>query len=360
MLGAALLSCTSQDAATSSPLATPSVQSQAADLRTHLDLLLSEHVMIVAKESAAAVNHSDEYSAYTTLLATNSADLSGLIGSAFGNTAAGQFAHEWDAQNGYLVDYAIGVVTHNDDKAKAAMSALVTLVTPTFARLITSMSRVPLDQVTQLTSQQIADDKAFIDDVFAGSYTNYYSHLDAAYAHTSRLGDALATEIGLKFPDKFPGDAFTPAVDVHVSLDNLLQEHSYLATMATDAAVAGRTAESGAASSALAGNGAALAAVFAASIGPAAGSRFTEIWTARDNALLGYAAGTSGAKQVLTEKFVTDFTALAHIHRPQLVDQVNATIKVIDDQRAKSSKTVANDDRAAATAMQPVADSIQG
>ena len=359
MLGAALLSCTSQDAATSSPLANPSVQSKAADLRTRIDLLLSEHAMIVAKESAAAVNHSDQYASYTSLLATNSGDLSAVIGSAFGNTAALQFTLAWNAQNGYLVDYTIGVVTHNDVKAKAAMAAL-TASASQFAQLINAMSRVPLDRATQLTSQGIADDKAFIDDVFAGNYASYYSHLDSAYAHTSRLGDALATEIALRFPDKFPGDAFAPAVDVHVSLDNLLQEHSYLATMATDAAVAGRTVESGAASSALAGNGAALAAVFAASIGPAAGSRFTEIWTARDNALLGYAAGTSGAKQVLTEKFVTDFTALVHIHRPQLVDQVNATIKVIDDQRAKSSKTVANDDRAAATAMQPVADSIQG
>jgi len=358
MLGAALLSCTNQSASTSSP--PPSAApTQAADLRVRLDLLLSEHVMIVAKESEAAVNHSDQYASYTSLLATNSGDLSAVIGSAFGNTAALQFTLAWNAQNGYLVDYTIGVVTHNDGKAKAAMAAL-TASAPQFAQLINAMSRVPLDQATQLTSQRIADDKAFIDDVFAANYASYYSHLDSAYAHTSRLGDALATEIALRFPDKFPGDAFAPAVDVHVSLDNLLQEHSYLATMATDAAVAGRTVESGAASSALAGNGAALAAVFAASISPAAGSRFTEIWTARDNALLGYAAGTSGAKQVLTEKFVTDFTALAHIHRPQLVDQVNAMIKVIDDQRAKSSKTVANDDRAAATAMQPVADSIQG
>src|SRR5438309_1671726 len=243
MLGAALLSCTNQSASTSSP--PPSAApTQAADLRVRLNLLLSEHVMIVTKELEAEVIHSDQYASYTSLLATNSGDLSAVIGSAFGNTAALQFTLAWNAQNGYLVDYTIGVVTHNDGKAKAAMAAL-TASAPQFAQLINAMSRVPLDQATQLTSQRIADDKAFIDDVFAGNYASYYSHLDSAYAHTSRLGDALATE-------------------------------------------------------------------------------------------------------------------LAHIHRPQLVDQVNAMIKVIDDQRAKSSKTVANDDRAAATAMQPVADSIQG
>src|SRR5256885_9982097 len=124
MLGLALLACTSQGHASTSPFASPTVQSQAADLRTHLDLLLGEQVMIVAKETAAAVNHSDQYASYTTLLATNSADLSGTIGRAFGNTSATQFGQAWNVQNGYLVDYAIGVVTHNDSQANSAMSGL--------------------------------------------------------------------------------------------------------------------------------------------------------------------------------------------------------------------------------------------
>jgi hypothetical protein len=41
-----------------------------------------------------------------------------------------------------------------------------------------------------------------------------------------------------------------------------------------------------------------------------------------------------------------------------LRDQALATIKVIDDQRAKNFKVVAGDDRAAAAAMQAVADHI--
>ena len=39
-------------------------------------------------------------------------------------------------------------------------------------------------------------------------------------------------------------------------------------------------------------------------------------------------------------------------------DQALATIKVIDDQRAKAFKAIAADDRAAAAAMQPIADRI--
>jgi hypothetical protein len=39
-------------------------------------------------------------------------------------------------------------------------------------------------------------------------------------------------------------------------------------------------------------------------------------------------------------------------------DQVVATIKVIDDQRAQAFKAVAGDDKAAAAAMQAIADRI--
>ena len=359
MLGAALLSCSNQSASTSSP--PPSAApAQAADLRVRLDLLLGEHVMIVAKESAAAVSHSDEYAAYTSLLATNSGDLSGLIASAFGNTAALQFTLAWNAQNGYLVDYAIGVVTHDDDKAKAAMFALTNSFAPQFAAILNTMSRLPLDQAGMLIRQQTEYDKTFIDDFFAGNYTSYYTDLHRAYAQTSRLGDALSTEIALRFPDKFPGDPFSHAVDLRVSLNNLLQEHSYLLTMATDATIAGRGVEAGAATPALHSNMDGLTTVFAAVRVGATSTGFSDLWTARTSAFLGYAKGDLATRVALTDTFASRFASFAHVEQALITAQIGAELKVIDDQRLKSSKTVANDDRAAATAMREVADSVQG
>ena len=316
--------------------------------------------MIVAKESAAAVDHSDEYATYTALLATNSADLSSLIGGAFGNTAASQFTQAWNIQNGYLVDYAIGVVTHSDAKANGAMSGLTNGFVPQFAKLINDVSQLPLDPVQQLTSQQVLEDKAFIDDVFAGKYSTYYTDLHRAYAQTSRLGDALATQIAIKFPDKFPGDPSVQPVDARVSFNQLLQEHSYLATMATDATVAGRAPEKTAATSALAANADMLGTAFARAFGSDAGTQVDTIWASRNAAILGYASGDPASKTTLTGTFVTAFVSLSKVPAARVTSQVDATLKVIDDQRSKSSKSVADDDRAAATAMQPIADSIQG
>lgn len=348
---------TSSSSRTSSPPST-AVLSQAADLRTHLDLLLGEHVMIVAKESAGAATHSDEYTGYTALLTTNLTDLSALMRQAFGNTAADEFSQAWSKQNANLVDYAIGVVTHSDAKANAAMSALSNGFVTQFAALINDMSGLSTGSIAQLATLQLQEDKAFIDDVSGQKYQQFYTDLMKAYALTARLGDALAERIAQKFPDKFPGDPTVPAADRRVSLNLLLQEHAFLATMATGAVAAGRDAEKTAAAAALGVDAVVLSRSLGDLFGASTGAQFDKVWADRDAALLTYASkGDAGSKQALTAT-IKPFSTLAHVAAASVTDEMNALIKVIDDQRAKTSKTIAGDDRAAATSMEPIADAI--
>ena len=246
--------------------------------------------MVLAKATAAAVNQSADYGAYAALLTTNSSDLAALMRRAFGNTTATQLVKAWNEQNGYLVDYAIGVVTHDDAKAKAAMLTLTGEFVPRFAQQLSEASGIGPGQAGQLLSPQVTADKAFIDEVFA-----------------------------------------------------------YVSTMATAALIAGRTAETPAASNALMTNRNALAALFSPD--------FPNVWTARTNELLGYAAGDKAVTTPLTVDFVSNFSTLAHVTDTLVASQLKATLKVIDDQRSKLSADVADDDRAAAAAMQPIADS---
>lgn len=321
-------------------------------MRTRMDLLLSEQVMIVAKESAAAVNHSDEYTAYASLLSLNASDLSGLVARAFGNTTGVQFANAWSGQNGFLVDYAIGVVTHNDDKAKAAMSNLNTTFTPQFTQLIAGMSHLPSDPTSQLIVEQVSDDKAVIDDVFAGGFKAYYADLHRAYAHTSRLGDLLAEQIAVDFPDRFPGDPTDPSVDARVTLNLDLQERSYLATMLTDATISSRTAEKAEAFQALTSNSDAMRSVVE-------DNRFSLTWAQEAGWLSTYAlTGDPAFQKSLDETFVSELAAVSKASRSVISHHENAIIRVVDDQRSKAP-TIADDDRAAATSMQPIADSVQ-
>ena len=284
--------------------------------------------MIVAKETEAAVYHSDEYASYTSLLGANASDLSAIVGRAYGSTTATRFMQAWNMQNGYLVDYAIGVVTHDDDKARTAMSGATGTFAPQFAQLFVGIA----------LNDQLGADKAFIDDVAGQRYAPFYVDLHKAYAHTQAVGDELATQIVKLFPDKFPGDPSLRDVDARVALNLALQEHSYLATMATDAAVAKRDTEKGAALSALAST--------ATQLGKA--------WADWDSAVVAY----SGGAELQPTNHVDRLSALTGAPKSAVQLYVQATIKVVDDQRSKSSKEVANDDRAAATAMQPIADSL--
>jgi hypothetical protein len=358
MVVAALVACSDPATSASSPSPSSPAQSQAGNLRVRLDLLLGEHVMIVAKESEAAVNHGNDYSAYAALLATNSSDLESVLGRAFGNTTAGQIAKAWNAQNGYLVDYAIGVVTHDDGKASAARLALTDDFVPQFAQLLGDASGAPTDKVKQLANEQAQQDRRLIDDIFVAHFEDFYTHLHAAYAHTAMLGDLLAIQVATRFPDKFPGNPELRAVEVRASASELLQERSYIATMGTAAHIAGRTAESSAASSALKANSQAIADVFAVTLGMQPADLFVEL-EPQQNQLLGYADGSAGLKSVVTQN-AESFASLAHVPKAYVRDHASALLKVIDDQRAKSSTNVAGDDRAAATSTQPIADSIQG
>ncbi len=341
-----------------SPSARPA-DSKAADLRTQLDLLLGEHVMVVAKQSVAASNHTDEYPGYLTLLASNANSLTSLIRSAFGNNAANQFAQAWAIQNGYLVDYTIGVVTHNDAKSNGAMSGLVNGFAPQFAQLIASLTQVSSDSITQIETEQLTDTKAVIDDETSQSYERLYVDLRTAYAHNSHIGDMLAVGVAQQFPDKFPGDPSISAVDARVSLNDLLQEHSYLTTMMSDAGIAGRSAEAATALGAIAAVRNDIGPVIGFLLGPDARTGFPQLWGIRDADVFAYAnASDSTARQRLTGSFVTQFSALTRVPAASIRDQMTATLTTIDDQRAKTYKKVAADDRAATGAMQAIADQI--
>ena len=335
-------------ARTASP-STPAASS-AADLRTHLNLLLGEQVMIVAKETAAAANHEDTYGGYTALLTSNQTDLDNVIRTAFGDTAADSFTKGWSVQNTSLVDYGIGVVTHNDSKSAHAMSDLNGAVQQLSSRIV-EISGLPPDSVTLLLTQQAADDKAFIDDAGAQKYSSFYADLQTAYFASERLGDALAARIADRFPDRFPGDPTVPAVDRRVLLNVLLQQHALVATMATDATIGARDADRAAATSALNTNGSGISRMVNL-------PNFAGAWSARVTALIAYAQkGDTASRQMLAATGPQVATSTA-IGSRTVMDQLTAQIKVIDDQRTKASDRVAGDDRAAATSMQPIADGI--
>jgi len=358
---------TASGARLTSPSPNP-VDSRAADFRTRLDLLLGEHVIVIAKQSSAA-RRSDEFTSYLHLLTSNGNDLTELVRSALGDTAATRFERIWAAQNDYLVNYTIGLVTHNKPKADGAATNLVREFVPRFSQFLATAAEIPPAPVEQLVAQHAAQTKAMIDDQVAQNYPKTYADLRIVYAQASRIGDQLAPRITQKHPDKFPGNASSRAVDLRVMVNGLLQEHTYLATMTTSATIGRRTAEQAAATNALAANTTALVALFADLFGPSAATQLLQIWAAKNKALVGYAsaataAATRSALSQLNDVFVPRFSGFVQTRtkgtslRPAIESQVEATVTVIDDQKSRSLARLGADDRSAEASMELVADLI--
>jgi len=230
--------------ATAAPPTAAVTDSKAADLRTTVNVLLGEHLSLAIKTVDAALGgRTADFNAYGDLLNANGTDIGGLIGQVYGADAQKSFNGIWSAHNADFVEYTQGLAAKDTAKQNDAITKLTTVYLPQFSTLIAGATGLPTATVTQLTADHITTTKAVVDDIAAKDYTKAGTDLRMAYAHMQKIADPLAEAIAAQHPNLFPGDAKNKGVDLRVSLNNLLQEHLYLATSATGAALAGNDAE---------------------------------------------------------------------------------------------------------------------
>src|SRR5205807_246323 len=115
----------------------------------------------------------------------------------------------------------------------------------------------------------------------------------------------------------FPGDAKNKGVDLRVNLNELLQEHLYLATSATGAALGGRTDEFKAAGDALNSNGTDIGAAIGSLYGDAAQTTFNGIWSAHNGFFVDYTTGVATSDQARKDAAVGN---LVNTYIPQFSD----------------------------------------
>ena len=333
----------------------PRGDSPAADLRAHITLLYGERTYVLAKlVVAGSAGRKDEYSSYARLLATNAGDLGDALSKAAGQGTGDSVQQARLLGDGFLVDYMVGVTTQQQAMADTALQNLNTKYVPQMAQVLSSALNISNSTATKLLTDEVTSSKQFIDDGAAGTPTPFYSDLRSAYATSMSMGSAVAEAVAGKFPDKYPGDPTSAGAKLRAQLDSLLQEHSYLATMATAAAAANDEEGKTAASGALGANTDALAQLFASAYDPATGDNARKSWTDENDALLAYALAPNGSPSA-TE--LTDFFAGLHASG-DIPAQIQATVMVIDDQHAKSYDKIAAEDRYASTLLVAVGDGL--
>ena len=358
-----------------SPASSATTTSKAADLRTKLDILLGEHLILASKATGAALGgRTDEYQSYGELLNQNGTDIGAMIGAAYGADAQAKFNQIWSAHNGFFVDYTVATSKKDAAGQQKAVDNLLNVYVPQFSDLIAGATGLDKATVTSLTKEHVVETKQIVDDQAAGNWTAVYTDIRKAYAHMQMIGDPIAQATAKKAADKFPGDAAGKGVDLRVALNQLLQEHLYIATFATDAALGGRTAEFAAAGKALNDNGTDVGAAIGSLYGADAQAKFNQIWSAHNGFFVDYTTGVAKNDQAAKDKAVNDLTT---VYVPQFSDfiagatgldktavanltkdHVVSTKTVVDAQGAKNAHAAAGDDRMAAQHMEMIADPL--
>jgi hypothetical protein len=363
-------------AATAAP-ATPAAtaNTKAAELRTALNGLLSEHVALASSATGAALGgRQAQFEAAAAALDANSVDLSKAIGSVYGTPAEQAFLPLWRRHIGFFVEYTQGVAAKDKARQDKAVADL-TQYTQDFGAFLSSANpNLPKDTVAMLVKEHVLGLKDVVDAQAAGDPVKQFESLRRAYAHMAMIGDPLAGAIVRQFPDHFPGKADGAAATLRSNLNLSLREHTYLAARATGAALGGREAEFKAAVDALDANSVDIARAIGTAYGTEAEKAFLPLWRKHIGFFVDYTQGVAMKDQAKADMAVANLTgytqdfgaflnaANANLPKDSLAmlvkDHVLGLKTVVDAQAAGNQPKVYGELRAAMAHMQMIADPL--
>lgn len=316
----------------------------ASELRAGLTHLLEEHVYLAAAATHAALNGGD-FEGAAGALDANSVALSEAIGSVYGNDAEGAFLALWRAHIGFFVDYTQARATGNTAGADAAVAALDGYRIDFGAFLASANPDLPADAVAEELIPHVASLAAVVDAQAARS-PEQWALLREAAAHMPHTAMVLASGIVAQMPDVFDGEADSGGAELRAGLTALLDEHVYLATLATAEAIKGGDFEG--AAGALDGNSVALSEAIGSVYGDEAAGAFLALWRAHIGFFVDYTQArvggddaAAGEAKAALDGYRTDFGAFLASANPnftteavadELIPHVDSVFAVIDAQ----------------------------
>jgi hypothetical protein len=347
----------------------------ATDLRSNLNALLGEHVLIAAVATSHALGGREAaFKGAVGGLDANSIDISKAIGAVYGADAEKAFLPLWRKHIGFFVDYTTGVATKDKAKQDKAVADLVGYSEDFGAFLSSANPHLPKSAVADLVKGHILTLKDVVDAQAAGDWPKAYAATRSAYHHMQMVGDPLAAAIAKQFPDRFPGAPQAPAATLRTTLNMALREHAIIAAMATGSALGGREGEFNAAANALDGNSIDIAKAIGSVYGAGAEKAFLPLWRKHIGFVVDYTIGLAAKDKAKQEKAVNDlikysedfgaFLASANPNLPkdtvaELVKGHIITLKeVVDAQAAREWPKVYANLRMAASHMAMIADPL--
>ncbi|GGO08147.1 copper amine oxidase N-terminal domain-containing protein [Saccharibacillus kuerlensis] len=270
-------------AATAAQMSTmkASAATPAVELRSALDLLLSEHYQLAVNAMITAYEGSPDAAAAYAALDQNAKDMLPAIESLYGKEGAAEFGRIFNAHNKATDDLVKAQKAGNTAAVQAAEANLEKFIKEFSAFLGTAtggkLPQATAEQVLRLHEGQVQEafDKHVAGD-FKGAYTSYRTGLSTMFT----ISEALSTAIVTQMPEKFQNTkSDTPAGDLRSALNYLFAEHFALATLQMKEQYNGMSASSNALVAAEAANTKDFKAAIASVYGAAGADQFEKLWT---------------------------------------------------------------------------------
>ncbi len=177
---------------------------QAASLRTALNLAMREHVYLASAATGAALGGRDaEFKAAAGALDANSIAIAKAIGSVYGPDAETAFLPLWRKHIGMVVDYTVGAASGDRAKQDKAVSELIGYTQDFGAFLAAANPNLPKSVVADLVKHHVVTLKDVIDAQAAKDQGRAFTALRTGAGHMQMIADPLAEAIVTQFPDKF-------------------------------------------------------------------------------------------------------------------------------------------------------------
>src|SRR6478735_3054407 len=327
-------------------------------------------MLLAGNATQVALLGGKAFQADAAALQANTDDLAAAIGGLYGTGAKQAFANQWNAHNGYFVNYTTATAK-GDAGAKQVAVAGLQRYQKDFGSFLAGATGLPADAVQAQLAMHVMHTAMVVDAFGAKDYAGSYADLAMGYAHMGALSDVLAGAIashkGLGMPT---GDA----ADLRVKLDDLLAEHAALAIVAMERGYDG-SPDFPAAAAQLDKNTVALGDLIGSAYGDDAKATFVSQWRGHIGYFVNYVtalakkdtAGQEEAKKGLDGyikehgAFLATATGLpADAVEAQLKMHVDELLKTIDDYAAGDYEAAAAGARMSFAHMYETGDALAG
>lgn len=272
----------------------PTVETEAADLRSSLDHLLSEHAFLAVETMRKGADGASDFEQTAAALDQNTQELSKTIGSVYGEEAGAQFEEMWSAHIGYFVDYVNGTAEGDEAMKEEALNQL-SQYRDDFSKFLASATeeRVEAEGLAEGLQMHVDQLIGAFDAYVMEDYETAYMYEREAISHMYMVSKGLSTAIADQFPDKFNDtDPVTPAADLRSDLNNLFSEHAGFATMVMQNGIDG-SADFEASAASLGMNTEDLSAAVTSVYGEDAGEQFEAMWSEHIGYFVDYVNATA-------------------------------------------------------------------